>query len=86
MTLELQQRIEEWKAKSLAQRERKRHSNAVERKQLLRQMQQLELDEQALAAIDNNDPRATNRFAALATYDNDTHNFGYPAFASLRRQ
>ena len=68
---ELRMRIEELKSQSPAQRERKRHSLAVERKQLEEQWRQLKLDEQALHAIENNNPFAANRFAVLATIDDD---------------
>ena len=68
---ELRKRIEELKSQSPAKRERKCHSLAVERKQLEEQWKQLKLDEQALHAIENNNPFAANRFAVLATIDDD---------------
>ena len=66
-----QNKIKEWKSKSLPQREQKLQSLAIEKQQALWQLKQIELEEQALHAINKNDSLAANRFAALAAIEDD---------------
>lgn len=68
---EFQKKIKEWTSQSPAQRERTLKSLVIARKQAEWNLKQIKMKEQALHAINKNDPLAAIRFAVLSAIDNE---------------
>ena len=68
---EFQKKMEEWRKHTPAQRERVLRSLATAHKQAVWNLQQIEREMQAIRAMNNNNPSATNRFAVLAAINDD---------------
>ena len=63
--------MEEWRKHTPTQRERTLKSLEIAQKQAVWNLQQIEREMRAIRDMNNNNPSTTNRFAVLATVDDD---------------